>query len=488
MRSSGRSLITRKVTSVSVYAKNSETADSDPNSAVPTSPASVSTPAPIDNSKLIRNATLEFEVQSFEKALDTITAVAGEEQGYVATQNSESGANGKLQGEIVVKVLPAHLDRFLLKLRSLGDIKNQNVSTEDVTKAYFDTEAHIRNSQIMEARLIDMLKNRTGRVSDLLDVEKEIGRVRGEIEEMQGQIKVYDAQVSYATITISLTEKDVNSTAAYILQEHAQLSLFAKDVDKAFTDAKADADAAKAQTLESHIERDGSGRTYATLHLLLPPDASDDAIAKLKALGRIQNFTSQTQRVARDGSGNSDTAKVEHDKVELNLVIQRDEENAVQGTNIAVLTDKVEEQTAAIKQAAATAGIEIKGAEFNRAQNGAELSSLLLRMPVKKYAAFLEQIKSLGKVKNFTVSRREDATATDDAPAEIVLQIYSQPNIVGEDNGLWTNTRRALNEGLSALMWSVRMIGVSLALIAPWLAACGLVVWLIMRRRRVAKK
>ncbi len=178
------------------------------------------------------------------------------EQGYIFSQNSAKGANGKLQGTVVVKVLPGNLDRFLLQLRLLGDMKNQTVSAQDVTKDYTDTQAHIRNSEITEQRLIDMLKTRTGKVSDLLEVEDEIAKVRGEIEEMEGQLRVYDAQVQFATVTITLQEKDINQAAAYLLQEHAQLSLFAKDVEKAFADAKGDAADAKAQTLESHIERD----------------------------------------------------------------------------------------------------------------------------------------------------------------------------------------------------------------------------------------
>jgi len=455
-------------------------------------PGDQASPVSDDSHKLIRNANLDFEVDHFDKAVETIAAVAGEEQGYVNTQNSERGANGKLQGEIVVKVLPANLDRFLMKLRALGDLKNQTIGTDDVTKDYFDTEARVRNSKRMEETLLGILQKNTTKVSELLQVEKELARVRESIEQMQGQLKYYDALVAYATVTITMHEKDLSQPAAFVLREQANLSIFTKDVEKAFADAKSDADAAKAQTIESHIERDADGHVSATLHLLIAPDVSDEAIGKLKALGRIQNFNSQTQSVAnsgsRNGAGDANAAKIEKDKVDLNLTIQRDEEPAAQQTSLNVLTDHVEEKTAQLKQAAVASGVEVKTAAFNRATDGVEVSTLTFRMPFNKYAAFLEQVKALGKVKDFTVSRSDNAGG-ENAPAEIALQIYSQGDIVPDETGIFATLRKTLGEGFSGLMWSISMIGVALAFFAPWVLAVGVIVWGVRRfKRRGVKK
>jgi len=68
------------------------------------------TPGPMANRKLVRNATAELEVASFEEAVQKITGFASEDKGYVATSSSEKQANGKLRGEVVVKVLPDNLD------------------------------------------------------------------------------------------------------------------------------------------------------------------------------------------------------------------------------------------------------------------------------------------------------------------------------------------------------------------------------------------
>ena len=108
-----------------------------------------------------------------------------------------------------------------------------------MTKAYFDTDARLKNARVMEERLIEMLKTKTGKVSDLLQVEKELGRVREDIEKMQGELKYWDSQVQFATVTISLTEKDMEEPAAFLIKERSQLALYAPDVEKIYNDVKA---------------------------------------------------------------------------------------------------------------------------------------------------------------------------------------------------------------------------------------------------------
>src|SRR5947207_3456483 len=247
-------------------------------------------PAPASaNRKLIRNATVQLEIVSFDDAVQKITAFANEEHGYVATTNSEKQANGKLRGEVVVKVLPENLDRLLQKLRGLGELKNQTLGTEDVTKAYFDTDARLKNAHVMEQRLIDMLNVKTGKVADLLQVEKELGRVREEIEKMQGELKYWDSQVQFATVTISLAEKDMEEPAALLLKERAQLALYAPDVEKIYNDVKALA-SLKVQITNAQLDRDYSGRVSAQLSMLIAPEESDAVIGRVKGLGRVENF------------------------------------------------------------------------------------------------------------------------------------------------------------------------------------------------------
>jgi hypothetical protein len=458
--------------------------------------ASPSTVGPTANRKLVRNATAEFEVGSFDESVQKITAFAAEEKGYVSTTSSEKQANGKLRGEIVVKVLPDNLDRFLGKLRGIGELKNQALTTEDVTKAYFDTESRLKNSRRMEQRLIEILKTKSKDVADLLEVEKELGRVREEIETMQGELKFMDSQVAFATVTITLAEKNMNIPAAFLLKERAQLSLYATEVEKTYNDIKALASSRGRgmQITNAQIDRDNTGRVSARLSLLLAPEESEAVINKIKDMARVENFQVTTERVSQGGDGLGETAKTERDKVELNITLSRDEQEiALQSTSLRIRTPEVNDKTKQLKAIAEQQGGRIRSSSFSRDPNGREYSTVSLRVPMKNYNALMQALNGLGKVENVSV-RRDDRpnSQTDEAnaPADVSIQVYSQGNIVSEETGIWATLRRTIGQGAAALMWSVRMIGVAVAFLAPWALILAAVGWVARRvsRARAAKK
>jgi hypothetical protein len=68
-------------------------------------------------------------------------------------------------------------------------------------------EARLRNARTTEQRLIAVLNNRTGKVSDILQVEREIARTRENIERMEAQRQNLLRRVELATVTVTLTEE-----------------------------------------------------------------------------------------------------------------------------------------------------------------------------------------------------------------------------------------------------------------------------------------
>ena len=480
-------------------AAQAETAESEGFVASPESPTnakeagknSVETPAPeLARRKLIRNATVEVEIVSFDNAVQKITAFANEDHGYVATTDSQKQANGKLRGQVVVKVLPETLDRFLQKIRNLGELKNQTLGTEDVTKAYFDTDARLKNARVMEQRLIDMLKTKTGKVSDLLQVEKELSRVREEIEKMQGELKYWDSQVQFANVTISLAEKDMEEPAAFLLRERAQLALYAPEVEKIYNEIKSLA-SPKVQITNAQLNRDYSGRVSAQVSMLIAPEESDGVVGRVKAFGRVENFQTQIQRIAQGGSGMSENARTKRDKVELNIAVSREEqEKAFQQTTLRIRTSAVDEKAKELRALAEKRGGRIRSSTFNSDPNGREVAIVSLRVPMKNYPALMQSLDSLGKVENVSAQRQDRADAQIDeanAPADVSIQVYSQGNIVTEESGLIATLRRTLAQSAGAITWSLRMIGVAIAFLAPWAIGIVGVIWITRRVLRAKR-
>jgi len=221
----------------------------------------------------------------------------------------------------------------------------------------------------------------------------------------------------------------------------------------------------------------------------LTPEESDAVISRVKGLGRVENFQMQTQRIAQGGNGMSENAKTKRDKVELNITISREEqEQALQQTSLRIRTSAVDEKAKELRTLAEKQGGRVRNSTFNRDPDGRELANVWLRVPMKNYFALMQSLNSLGKVENVSV-QRQDRTGTQideaSAPADISIQVYSQGNIISHESGLLATLRRTLTQSAGAIMWSLRMIGVAVAFLAPWAIAIVAVVWIV---RRIAQK
>ena len=133
---------------------------------------------------------------------------------------------------------------------------------------------------------------------------------------------------------------------------------------------------------------------------------------------------------------------------------------------------------------AADAGVEVKSSSFERTPDGTEQAEMTFRLPMAKYASFLDNVKKLGQVESLSVQRtdRPDQTQADDsAPVEIDLQLHNQRNIVAANDGLWPTLRETFGEGASALFGSVKVIGVIIAFSIPWLITALVIAWIARR-------
>ncbi|HSV13246.1 MAG TPA: DUF4349 domain-containing protein, partial [Tepidisphaeraceae bacterium] len=273
-----------------------------PSTPPPTQPSTASAPD-VAVRKIIRNGTIEFEVRSFDDTYATVATVVSENSGFVSSTSSDKLANGKVRGSIVVRVPPERLDRFLLQLRSLGDLKSQQIAANDVTKQYTDIASELRGLRTMEGRLLDLIKTGKGEVKDLVEAEKQLGEYRIRIEKLEGEISYYNNLVGMATITITAYEKDIQKPTAAAEQESVILNVETEEVETKYQAARKVIEEAKGRIVESQLKNTDAEHIAATIVADVPPDKADFVAAQLKQLGKVSSYNRDRRQTTTGGPG-----------------------------------------------------------------------------------------------------------------------------------------------------------------------------------------
>ncbi|SFG11112.1 protein of unknown function [Desulfotomaculum arcticum] len=166
--------------------------------------------------KIIREAQLLLLVPDVNKAAEKLEDMAGKSGGYVQNAHLWQG-NGGMQGQLTLRVPTGKMDSFIPEIEALGQVKSKNVSGKNVTEEYYDTEARRKNLERQESRYLELLKE-AKTVKDMLEIEQELSRVRGEIESLQARLKVLDNLTELATINVDL-EAPRNISTGITLKE-----------------------------------------------------------------------------------------------------------------------------------------------------------------------------------------------------------------------------------------------------------------------------
>ena len=156
---------------------------------------------------IARTVALSLIAKDFSASRASLDAILTRHHGYVAglTVDTEQDAARSLKASL--RIPAGELNAIMLDLKSLGRVQNESQNGQEVTQQHADLVARLKNSRETEARLQDILRNRTGKISDVLAVEQEIERVRGEIEQMEAEQKSLEHRVDFVTIDLQLSEE-----------------------------------------------------------------------------------------------------------------------------------------------------------------------------------------------------------------------------------------------------------------------------------------
>lgn len=157
-------------------------------------------------SMVIRTGNASVEVDSLDTAVAALRLAAERVGGYVGNANVMAGREQHRTAVLEVKVPAARFDDLIAGLRPLGRLESVNVSAQEVGEEYVDVTARVANARRLEERLIDLLATRTGKLQDVLNVERELARIREEIERYEGRLRYLRARTSLSTLSVSLHE------------------------------------------------------------------------------------------------------------------------------------------------------------------------------------------------------------------------------------------------------------------------------------------
>ncbi|SIO59785.1 protein of unknown function [Singulisphaera sp. GP187] len=179
-------------------------AASPPAATAPAEGASATPPA--QPRRIIYNAQVTLVVESLTGVSQQINQLVQASGGYVSETDTNMQTHAPRTGTWKVRVPVARFDSFMASVTKLGELQHNHVDSQDVSQEYYDLEARISNKQQEEKRLLKHLSDSTGKLEDILAVERELSRVRGEVEQMQGRIRFLTHQTDLSTVTITATE------------------------------------------------------------------------------------------------------------------------------------------------------------------------------------------------------------------------------------------------------------------------------------------
>jgi len=168
------------------------------------------------NRKIIKNANISVEVENFKTAIDYLYNFVNSNGGYVSNFNSyiyddnyevysEDMSKDLYSGNMTIRIPSEKFDILFNEIDGIGKIKSKNIYTSDITSRYRDYYNEVKNLEVREKKLREIMENAKD-IKDVLEVERELSRVRGEINGYKSTLKKWDELVELSTVEVNIIE------------------------------------------------------------------------------------------------------------------------------------------------------------------------------------------------------------------------------------------------------------------------------------------
>ncbi len=156
---------------------------------------------------IARSVSLSIVVKDFAASRSVLDGILARHHGYPAQLMVSTPENAARNLQTSLRIPAPELPSAVADLKNLGRVENESQTGEEVTPQHTDLAARLKNSRETEERLRSMLQERTGKVTDVLEVEEQIAQVRGDIERMEAQQQALEHRVDFATVELQLSEE-----------------------------------------------------------------------------------------------------------------------------------------------------------------------------------------------------------------------------------------------------------------------------------------
>ena len=277
--------------------------------------------------QIISSASLSMQVEQVQSAVNDVRAIAEGLGGFVG-QLSFSGSEEYQQATMTIRVPQGQFFSALDRIKTLGKVHNENLGSEDVTEQFIDLEARLNSAKREEESLLALL-TRVETVSEILTVERELSRIRSEIESLQGRLNFLERRVELATIAVSLFPPGVEIGEPPV----ASLIVEASDVSEKVEDIKALVFSLNGKVDRVAISvRNGNERAEIVFRVFTPE--FEKALTYIEALGEVLSKDLQEGSTPVDGEINLSDEPNAHISA---ILIEEEEEDSFSASLIAVI-------------------------------------------------------------------------------------------------------------------------------------------------------
>lgn len=156
--------------------------------------------------KVIKTGNLSLKVEKAETAAESITNIAKLNKGEIANSYFSESSRGIKSGYLTVRAPYQNFETVFNEIKKIAtQVLSESSNAQDITAEFIDLEARFKNTQAEESSFVALL-NRSGKIEEVLAVTREIARTRGEIEQLQGQMRYLSSQTDMSTITVNISE------------------------------------------------------------------------------------------------------------------------------------------------------------------------------------------------------------------------------------------------------------------------------------------